>query len=75
MPRVNKSNMRTSAMEWNKLNADVLFGVPKRLLDKLHVWPSAVLWRVERDDIRRERLQERAHFVRRRTFLRRMSGD
>lgn len=54
--------MRTFAMEWNgiKLNADVLLAVPKRLLDKLDVRPGAVVWRVERDDIRREGLQERA---------------
>jgi hypothetical protein len=57
MPRVNTSNMRTFvAMEWSKLNADVLFAVPKRLLNKLDVCPGAVVWRVERDDIRREGL-------------------
>ena len=39
--------MRTSAMQWNKLNANVLFAVPKRLLDKLDVWPRAIVWRVE----------------------------
>ena len=62
-------------MEWNKLNADVLFAVPKHLLDKLDVWPGTVFWRVKRDDIRREGLQERAQVVRRGAFLRRMSGD
>lgn len=49
--------MRTFVeMERNKLNADVLFAVPKRLLDKLDVRPGAVVWRVERDNIRREGL-------------------
>jgi hypothetical protein len=47
-------------MEWNKLNADVLFAVPKRLLNKLDVRPGAIVWRVERHDVRREGLQERA---------------
>lgn len=75
MPRVNKSNMRTFAMEWNRLNSDVLFAVPKCLLDKFDVWPCPVVWRVERDDIRRECLQERAQVLCRRTFLRRVCGD
>jgi len=52
--------MRTFATEWNKLNPDVLFAVPKRLLDKLDVRPGAVFRGVERDDIRREGVQERA---------------
>lgn len=61
MPRVNTRYMRTFvAIEWNKLNADVLFAVPKRLLDELDVRPGAVVWRVERDDERREGLEERA---------------
>lgn len=74
-PRVNTRDMRMSAMEWNKLNANVLLVVPKRVLDKLDVWPGPVVWRVERDDIRRENFQERAYVVRRGAFLRRMSGD
>lgn len=49
-------------LQWNgiKLNADVLFAVPKSLLNKLDIRPGAVVWRVERDDIRREGLQEHA---------------
>jgi hypothetical protein len=64
MSRVNTGNMRalrTFAMEWKqKLNVDVLFAVPKRFPDKLDIWPGAVVWRVERDDVGREGLQERA---------------
>ena len=54
------SNMRMFAWNEIKLNTDVLFAIPKRLLDELNVWPCAVVWRVERDDIRREGVQERA---------------
>lgn len=67
--------MRTSTMEWKKLNGNVLFAVPELLLDEFDVRPRAVVWRVERDDISREGLKERAQVVRRRTFLRRVSGD
>lgn len=67
--------MRTSTMEWKKLNVDVLFTVPELLLDKLDVRSRTVVRRVERDDIGREGVQERAQVVRRRTFLRRVSGD
>lgn len=49
-----------STMEWNKLNANVLFAVPKRLLDKLDIWSGPVVWRVERGDVRRENFEERA---------------
>lgn len=70
--RFNDTSPRET-MRRNKTDRDVVLGVPELLLDELHIRARALLRRVERADVRRERLEERPEGLGR--GARRVCGD